>query len=343
MKSMSPTFGGWRRLALVLVVVTALVAVAGAAATDDRPSGDAVFEDTRDRYANAESLVTTANVTVSNDSANASVTVEFAAAGNQSRAVVRTDNATYRSGANETVRWYVGPNRSVAYDRDAVARPDGGTTTLDTLENGSVDDWENVSVEYLRAGSDDGTDAHVIEVTHDGDGERSTATLWVAQSDSRLLRAETGDGTNRTVVDYRETTFNASVHESTFDPPADRLTVTSVASYDTFEATQANTSIDLPTLDATFREASVLTASSGTTVAQTYRAEGDNVTVVSTTSDRRFDRSENATTVTVDGHDANVTTVDDRAVVYWERDDVATAVVVDADEDRAVELARRLE
>jgi len=66
------------------------------------------------------------------------------------------------------------------------------------------------------------------------------------------------------------------------------------------------------------------------------------VTVVSTTSDREFG-TENATAVTVNGHDANVTTVRDRAVVYWERDGVRTAVAVDASEDRAIELARRLD
>ena len=340
---MSSTLGGWRRLALVVVVVAALVTVAGAAVTDNGPDGDTVLNDTRDRYANADSLVTTATVTVANATTNRTATVEFAAAGNQSRTVVETDNATYRTGVNETVGWYVGPNRSVAYDRDAATPSGEATPTLDALRNGSLDDRENVSVEYLRSGSDDGTDAHVVEVVHDHGADRTTATLWIARSDARLLRVEAGDGTNRTVIDYRDTRFNTSVHASTFDPPGDRLSIASVSRYDTFDATQANTSLDIPQLDATFREATVITGSS-TTVAQEYRAEGDNVTVVSTTSDRRFDSSDgNATNVTVDGHDATVTTVRDRAVVYWKDDGVVTAVVVDGDEDLAVALARRLD
>ena len=342
---MRPSSDGLGRTTLAAVTVVALVAVAvaGAAITSgqpSQPSADTVLNDTRDRYADAESLVTTADVTVSNATANETATVEFAAAGNQSRTVVETPNRTYRTGANESVAWYVGPNRTAAWDRNASVAPAGSASMPTDLDNRSLDDWENVSAEYLRRGSDDGTDAHVVEVRHDGGEE--TATLWIARSDSRLLRVEMTDGTNRTTVDYRDTRFNVSVHESTFDPPADRIGITSVDRYDTFAAVQANTSLDLPELDATFREASVLTRASSTTVAQQYRDAGDNVTVVSTTSDRDFGR-ENATAVTVNGNDANVTTVRDRAVVYWERNGVQTAVAVDASEDRALELARRLD
>jgi outer membrane lipoprotein-sorting protein len=326
---------------VLVVVAVSLVVGAGAAITggqSGQPSGDAVLNDTRDRYADAESLVTSAEVTVGNDTANRTATVDVAAAGNQSRTVVTGPNATYRFGVNETIAWYVGPNRTAAWDRNASVRPAGNDSMAAAAR--PADGWENVTAEYLRSGSDDGTDAHVVEVRHD-DGE-GTATLWIAQSDSRLLRAELSDGTNRTTVDYGDTRFNVSVHDSTFDPPSDRIAVTSVKRYDTFAAVQANTTLDLPTLDATFREASVLTRASETTVAQQYRDSGDNVTVISTTSDREFDR-ENATAVTVNGHDANVTAVRDRAVVYWTDDGVTTAVVVDAGEDRAVEVARRLD
>ena len=335
-----------RRVALVVVVAAVLVTAVGAVVTggqSGQPSGDAVLNDTRDRYTNAESLVATADVTVSNDTTNRTATVEFAAASNQSRTVVETDNATYRTGVNETVGWYVGPNRSVAYERDTGTRSGTATPMLDALHNGSLDDRENVSVDYLRSGSDDGTDAHVVEVVHDHGEDRTVATLWIAQSDARLLRVETETGTNRAVIDYRDTRFNTSVHDSTFDPPADRLSITSVTRYDTFDATQANTSLDLPRLNASFYDATVITGAS-ITVAQAYRDEGDNVTVVSTTSDRRFDRTDdNATDVTIDGYNATVTTIRDQAVVYWEDDGVVTAVVVDASEDRAVALARRLD
>ncbi|QGX96370.1 DUF2092 domain-containing protein [Haloplanus rallus] len=348
---MRPTLGEWRRLALLVVAVVALVAVAGAATTgtdDGQPSGESVLNDTRDRYAAADTVVVTANVTVDNGSANRTSTVEFAAAGNRSRTVVAGQNVTYRTGVNETVAWYVGPNRSVAVERGAAGRVAGvepvgnASSTLDPT-NRSADE-ANLSATYLRRGSDDGTDAHVVEVRPDDPSATTTATVWVAVDDSRLLRVETEDGTNTTVIDYRETRFNASVHDSTFDPPGDRLSVASVERYDAFGAAQTNTSLDLPRLDAEFRNATVLTRAAGTNVAQRYRDDGDDVTVVSTTADREFDRSgENATRVTVDGHEANVTTVRDAAVVYWEDDGVTTAVVVEGSEDRAVSLARRLD
>ncbi|MFB6102446.1 MAG: outer membrane lipoprotein carrier protein LolA [Haloplanus sp.] len=345
---MRPTFGGWRRFALLVVVLTALVAVAGAATTDGQPSGNAVLNDTRDRYASADSVVATADVTVSNASANRTATVEFAAAGNESRTVVATDDATYRTGVNETVAWYVGPNRTAVWERDALGPTAGvgsaanASAPFAALSNLTADE-ANVSVEYLRTGSDDGVEAHVVDVIPDRDDAVRT-TLWVATTDSRLLRVEIGDGTNTTVVDYRETRFNVSVHESTFDPPSDRLSVTAVERFDTFDAVQANTSLDLPELDATFRNATVITRASGTHVAQQYRADDDDVTVVSTTTDREFNRSAgNVTRVTVNGHAANVTTVGDVTVVYWETEGVTTAVVVEAGQDRAVELARRLD
>jgi len=343
---MRPTLGGWRRLALLLVVLTALVAVAGATTTDEHPSGQAVLNDTRDRYANAESVVATADVTVSNASTNRTATVEFAAAGNESRTLVTADNATYRTGVNETVAWYVGPNRTAAWERDAIGHTTGVDSVGDASTPNDLANWSaadaNVSVEYLRRGSDDGTDAHVVRmVPEDADAD---TTLWVATSDSRLLRAEMTDGENSTVVDYRESRVNVSVHQSTFDPPGDRLSITSVDRYDTFDAVQTNTTLDLPRLDAEFGNATVLTRADGTHVAQEYRDGGDDVTVVSTTTDREFDRSaENVTNVTVNGHDANVTTVDDVAVVYWEADGVTTAVVVEGSEDHAVDLARRLD
>ncbi|MFD1633893.1 LolA family protein [Haloplanus ruber] len=353
---MRPTLGGWRRLALLVIVVIALVTVAGAATTgtdDGQPSGESVLNDTRERYAAADSVVVTANVTVDNGSANHTATVEFAAAGNQSRSVVTTDNATYRTGVNETVAWYVGPNRSTAVERGVAGRvggvdPAGNASAENASASVAPSNWSaddaNLSVTYLRQGSDDGTDAHVIEVRPDDADARTTATVWVAVDDSRLLRLEATDETNTTVIDYRETRFNASVHDSTFDPPSDRLSITAVERYDAFDTAQANTSLDLPRLDAEFHNATVLTRAAGTHAAQRYRDDGDDVTVVSTTTDREFNRSaDNVTSVTVDGHEANATTVGDAAVVYWEADGVTTAVVVEGSEDRAVSLARRLD
>lgn len=336
---MDPDLGGrWGVIALAALAVIAVVTVAGATATDAEPSGADVLDDMRDRYANAETVVGSADVRVSNGSANTTAVVEYAVAGNKSRVAVTRGDDTYRAGSNGSVVWYVAPNGTGAWDLDALRR--GKRAANHSVPNGTLSD--GVDVERVGPGSDGGTPAHVLRVTPANESRDGRATLWIAKNDSRLLRVEATDGTNTTVIDYRDTRFNVSVHASTFEPPSDRLAVTSFERYDDFASVQANTSIDLPRLDATFREAGVFQGTGGTDVAQRYRADGDTVTVVSTTRDR-FDRLDaDATRVTVNGHDANVTTVRGAAVVYWRDDGVTTAVVLEGSEDRALELARRL-
>jgi outer membrane lipoprotein-sorting protein len=334
---------------LVLVGAVALVAVAGAATMGDSPDGETLLNDSYERYAAADSVVGDATVTVANDSASANATVSYAAKGNMSRVVVTRANETYRAGSNGTVAWYVAGNRSGAWELDALRQRarteynDSEVPTPEELLERTRERYGNASVEVVRTGSDDGTEAHVVRVTAENESIDGDTTLWIATDDDRLLRAEVTDGTNRTVVDFEDTQFNASVHDSTFDPPADRVSVTRLTRYDSFAAAQSNTSLALPQLDATFVEAGVLGGPEGTDVAQRYRADGDNVTVVTTTVDRSFERAgENVTNVTVDGHPATVTSARNATVVYWETDGVTTAVVVEDDQERALELARRL-
>jgi len=360
---MLDTLGDRRVLGVLGLVVVVGLTVTGAAALGGAPTGEAVLNETRTQYATAESVVGTADVTVTNGSATATATVEFAVAGNRSRVVVAGERGTYRAGTNGSVAWYVGPDRAGVWALDAprgaatpqrppdgearpvadgVRRPAaGGARPVAALDR-RVAPSENLSVERLRDGSDDGTPAHVLRLTPADDSADGEATVWIAKDDARVLRIEATDGANSTVVDYRRTRFNVSVHESTFDPPSDRLALTTVDRYDAFAPAQADTTLDLPTLNATFREATVIERAAGTVVVQRYRADADNVTVVSTTVDRRFDADGNATRVALDGRDANVTTARDRTVVFWRAEGVTTAVIVDGDRDRAVDLARRV-
>jgi outer membrane lipoprotein-sorting protein len=335
----------------LVVAVLAVAAVAGGAAVDGPPEADALLEDTRQQYADADSVVGSATVTVANGTANATATVEYAVAGNRSRVAVDRADGTYRAGTNGTVAWYDSPNRTGVVPLDAERQPAAMPVpeeNLSALTPAALLDRtleEDVDAEVLRTGSDDGTEAYVVRVTPANDSRDGQATLWVATDDARLLRVEATEGSNRTVVDVRATQFNVTVHDSTFDPPGDRLAVTAFERYDRFEPLQANTTLDLPRLDAAFRGGAVADRPAGTDVVQQYRAGSDNVTVVSTTVDREFDRSggDNETsTATVDGREATVTTVREATVVYWSADGVTTAVVLEASEDRALELARQL-
>jgi outer membrane lipoprotein-sorting protein len=168
----------------------------------------------------------------------------------------------------------------------------------------------------------------------------ATTSLWVAQDDYRVVRAVTTDGTNRTVVAVESTAFNVSIHESTFEPPNNRIALTTHDQYDDFAAAQQATDLSLPRLDGTFAEASVTVRQNETIVGQRYVTDDGNVSIVSTTATDRFDRvSENASTTTIDGQTVTVTTAEDRAIAAWTDDGVTTAVVVEGSTDRAVAVA----
>ena len=177
-----------------------------------------------------------------------------------------------------------------------------------------------------------------VEMTHpEADG---STTLWVAQDDYRVVRAVATDGTNTTTVAVDSTAFDVSVHDSTFAPPTDRVSLTTADSYDSFEAAQSATNLSLPQLEATFSEATVTVRQGETIVGQRYVDDGANVTVLSTTATDRFDRmTENATERTVDGRTVQVTSAEDRAIVAWTDDGVTTAVVVEGSTERAVTIA----
>lgn len=354
---MSSHFSGRRGLALltaVVLVVAGSAAVTGAFTTLQQPSGDEVLDRVEQQYESAETVSSTAIVTVENDTRSATATVELAATDdNRSRMIVTSDGTTYRAGTNGTVAWAVTPNRSAAWPVEAFERDGGMAMTGEpgpqvalaadgdrrlTSQGTPAMNESNVSTTLVGTPTVDGTSTYEVELTHtDANG---SATLWVAQDDYRVVRAVATDGTNRTEVDVQSTTFDVSIHESTFDPPTDRISLSTLDSYDEFAAAQSATDLTLPELDATFVEATVTTRQGETLVGQRYVRDGENVTVVSTTAGDRFEAmTENATTTEVDGQTVAVGTADDRAVAVWTEDGVTTAIVVEGSTDRAIDVA----
>jgi outer membrane lipoprotein-sorting protein len=351
---------GDRRLLVALVVVALALAgsavVTGAAGPAEQPSGEDVLDRVEQRYGTAETLTATANVTVENDTLSATATVEVAAASdNRSRVVVTSDGTTYRAGSNGTVVWAVGPNRSAAWPVEAVTDGDHGqfgpASGADALPD-SYDDrlsaqgtpqlnWSNVSATVVGTPSVDGTSTYETALSHPE--VNGSVTLWVDQTDYSVVRATATDGTNRTTVAVESTSFNVSVHDSTFDPPTDRVALSTVDQYDEFEAAQSATDLTLPALDGTFAAASVTTAQGETVAAQQYVRDAGNVSVVSTTADDWFDgATENASTTTVEGQSVATTTAEDRAIAAWTDDGVTTAVLVEGSTDRALDVAGEL-
>ena len=349
---MTPRPDGRRGLAVltvlaVLVVGSAAAMGVGAFESIGQPSGDEILDRVHERYDSAETITGTAEVTVSNESAERTATVEFAAAEPESvRVAVTSEDRTYRAGSNGTVAWAVGPDRSAVWPieslerRVAAAMPAGADDRL-TPQGTPAMNESNVTATLVETTTVDGTSAYEVDLAHDE--SNVSTTLWVAQDDARVLRAVATDGTNRTVVDVQSTEFNVSIHESTFQPPTDRVALTTVDSYETFEALQSATDQSLPRLDATFAEATVAARQGETVVGQRYVLEGTNVSVVSTTATDRFEGTvDNGTTATVDGQTARVATAHDAAVVVWTDEGVTTAVIVDGSTGEALEVARSL-
>jgi|GEM_PF-223735 len=224
-----------------------------------------------------------------------------------------------------------------------------GTSWADWNRSANVSAWlaENVSVELRETTTLDGAEVYVVGVEPTNESYRGEATLWVDTDDHRVHRMRAADGDNATTVDFDGLQFNASVHESTFQPP-DAASVNTVGQerYDSFDAAQAGTDVSLGRLDAegyAFEEALVVTRAGRTVAAQTYTGAA-NVTVVATAADLPYLNAtdENATeaeSVTVAGADATYVDRDDGAAVVWEDDGVTRAVVADLPRSELVALA----
>lgn len=98
-------------LLFVGIVVTAGLSIGATTG----PSGEAVLNETRSQYANAETVVVDATVTVRNDSATKEFDVSAVAAeGNRSRVTVTGDDRNVTVGTNGSAAWLSTPETPVA-------------------------------------------------------------------------------------------------------------------------------------------------------------------------------------------------------------------------------------
>jgi outer membrane lipoprotein-sorting protein len=355
-----PSFS--RRLGVLAALLAVGLLAAGAAtglsgmAVDDQPSGDEIVDRVETQYDAADSISGTATVTVENDTASSTAAVEYAA--KQPDKVAYTVNKageTYEAGSNGSVVWAVGADRSFAREvpteaelEEYEAGVDNGELPAASDDYGSMTDpveASNVTATRVDTTEIDGQSAYVVDVEPtDESAASASGTLWVATDDSRLLRMTATDGTNETTVRVTETQFNVSIHNSTFEPPADRVSVTTSDSYDSFEAVQSATELSVPAYDTgEFTTATVVSRADGTAVIQQYAADDDTVSVITATGGSTpVDRLEGETTVTVNERSASAVEQDGRAVVFWTDDEVTTAVAVEGAIDDAQAAAAGL-
>ena len=321
-----------RRLAVVAIVLTVGVVAAGAAAglpgmgDGDQPSGDDILEQAETRYDAAETIAGTAEVTVSNDTDSTTATVEYAAKAPDKVAYTVSKNGdTYEAGSNGSVAWAVGPDRAYARDLPTEGELDEYRQPTEPVPE------TNVTATLVETTELDGESVYVVETTPTAESATdATATLWIATDDSRVLKMQATDGTNETVVRVTETQFDVSIHNSTFEPPTDRVSVTTTESYERFDAVQSATELSLPDYESgEFSNATLVSRANGQAVFQQYDTASGPVSVITADGAAQYlDRLESNTTVTVDGQSATAVTRDGRATVVWTTDGTTTAVAV---------------
>ena len=349
-------------LVLVLVAVAGLV-VGGAAvmAAQAQPTGDEILDRVQTTYENAETVTGSATVTVENESATETADVEFAAADpNLTRIAVTKNDRTVVVGTNGTVAWAYDETTGMlrTWTEDDRERMESRFDASDAAHpwNSSAE-WNHTPTEdesaytAVREGTEtvNGIETTVVRVEPTNDSLDVTGTLWVDPEDWTVVKQRVTDGTNETVVTYRDVQFNVSIHESTFEPPTERTpgsTGFGATSYDTFESLQSNTSLDLPVLTASgyaFERGAVRAVGDDVTVAQEYTNGSETVVLVASTRMELPEEAGNGTSVTVDGTAATLGTVRGQTVVWWQRGDLTYAVFADGSDDRVRRLAESVE
>ena len=335
-------FGSSRQAAVVIAVVVVGLVAAGAATGlpggDSQPTGEAVLDDVEQRYDDAETLTGTAEVTVENDSETEDATVDFAfAEPDKFRFVIENDDATSEVGSNGGVVWAVGDEKSVARDIPANGEYDDHEGMTEPI-------GENVSADVVETTDLDGEEAYVVELTPTDEAaekyQDAEATLWVSTDDARVLQMTATDGDTETTVVVTDQQFDVSVHDSTFEPPEDRVSVTTSETYDSFESLQEATDLDVPSYDGDFETATEISQADGQAVLQEYATDDGAVQIVTATgATDRLGEVEEGTSVTVDGEDATAVEREDRSTVFWTDGEVTTGVIVEGSVDDAVSVA----
>ena len=340
---------GSSRRAAVLVAVVALGLVAAGAATGlpaiagaQQPSGDDILDDVEERYDEAKTVTGTAEITVTNDSETTEATVDFATEDpDKFRIAGETDDGeTFESGSNGSVAWFVGEDKSFARER-----PTDGEQPHEKMTEPM---GENVDAELVDTTEINGEEAYVIELTPTDEADEKyedvESTLWVSTDDSRVLQVTASDDTTETTVEITETQFDVSIHDSTFEPPADRVEVTTSETYDSFDSLEASTDLAVSSYDdGEFEAATHLTSADGEAVIQTYTTDDGEVQLITATgAEDRLNDVDDGESVTVDGEDATAVERDDQSIVFWTDDEVTTGVVVDGSVDDAIEVAEEI-
>jgi outer membrane lipoprotein-sorting protein len=335
-------------LAALLVAATGVVGASLFGVAEEDPSGDAILESVEQRYDDAETVVGTAEVLATNGTDRYAATVEYAVAeGNNSRVTVNANGSTVVAGTNGSHAWVYDPATGIARVSDAETLEQRRTEY--EAEHGSYEEFrerygDNVTATTVGTETVGGETAHVLRVVSTNESIDTEGRLWVDREEYTVLKAEATGENGTATVRFSNTTFNASIHESTYRPPTDggrEVPDADRETYDAFESAQSVTTLALPDLRDSydFEEAVVASYEGETTATTAYDTEYGTAYVAVTTADRVPDEGE---TQEVAGRSVTVASAQGGAAVYWTDEDVTTAVVVRGPESSALAVAETL-
>ncbi len=341
----------------VLLLVIGGVAVAGLAVGQQSPDGEAVLEAVEQRYDDADSVVAEGTVTVQNASERATYDVTLAAtdedqarvtvAGAEGRIVAghtgteywvydpQTDTTTIVTPGDEdeapTVEVRAGPDADApapaSGDLGQVARTlQSGDGSFDAMPTDREFDAEEVTAEVIDTRTLDGTQTYVLAIS--APETEGSARLWVDTQSSEILRAEATHDEWTMTIDVRETRFDVSAADSTFEPPNADGTDISPRSVDSLATLEELSS--LPVADPgdawTFETGSVVSAPL-TAVTAEYTADGTRIVVAQTSTDRLPEAVGSAgESLTIGDRSVTIVEHEQGRVVWWQSDGVLTSV-----------------
>jgi outer membrane lipoprotein-sorting protein len=337
----------WGPLLLVVLVVAATGAVG--AVYLQSPSGDTILDNVEQRYEDADTVVGVATVTVENDTASRTATVEYvAAADNSSRVTVTgADNRTVVFGTNGSVAWTYQPATGITQTYDNESKADTMERGYDSTYADRVERFEE-NVTVTRSGTEtvNGEAAYVLDVSSENESVTASGTLWVARDDWTLLKSQTVTDNGTTTVVFTDTRFDVSVDDSTFRPPDETGRLVDGAERERFEefaAAQSATDLSLPDLrdTDTFESALVATYEGTTTATAVYDTDAGEVYVAVTDGDSARVAGDGETT-TLAGVEVTVASTRGGSAVYWSDGGTTTAVVTRGPPETATGAAERL-
>lgn len=229
-------------------------------------------------------------------------------------------------------------------ENGAVAHDLNRTSKHHELENKSITallEETNLSAELIETTTVDDQKVHVVEVSHPQ--EEGSVNVWATTDPATVVKYQVSSPNMTMTTDIRDTRFNVSPAQSTFQPPvASQRDRTSANTLNQLQDA-APFPVGVPSENWEFTGGSVVASPMEATIGQ-YESNGSAVAVIQSTS-TTFDRfSEEGRTVDIGDRNVTVTEISDgRTIARWSQDEQTVMVAGDVSETVLLEFVRGLE